>query len=160
MSVCGTGVGSLPRSFSRQFRVTPFGTCFPSPSRLGLLPGGFASPAACSLGPGLPSPGWGYLPASLHRSNDCRRYWNFNQLSIAYASRPRLRSRLTLGGRPFPRKPWVFGGQDSHLSFRVLIPAFSLACAPTGLATRIPRPRNAPLPLAALLQVQSFGTVL
>ena len=24
--------------------------------------------------------------------------------------------RLTLGGRPFPRKPWIFDGQDSHLS--------------------------------------------
>ena len=32
-------------------------------------------------------------------------YWNFHQLSIAYAFRPRLRSRLTLGGRAFPRKP-------------------------------------------------------
>ena len=34
-----------------------------------------------------------------------RWHWNFNQLSIAYALRPRLRSRLTLGGRAFPRKP-------------------------------------------------------
>ena len=37
-------------------------------------------------------------------------------MSIDYAFRPRLRSRLTLGGRPFPRKPWIFDGQDSHLS--------------------------------------------
>ena len=29
----------------------------------------------------------------------------FCLLSIGYASRPRLRSRLTLGGRTFPRKP-------------------------------------------------------
>ena len=42
---------------------------------------------------------------------------NFNRLSIAYAFRPRLRSRLTLGGRAFPRKPWTFGGRDSHSSF-------------------------------------------
>ena len=27
-------------------------------------------------------------------------------MSIGYAFRPRLRSRLTLGGRPFPRKPY------------------------------------------------------
>ena len=37
-------------------------------------------------------------------------------LSIDYAFRPRLRSRLTLGGRPFPRKPWIFDGEDSHFT--------------------------------------------
>ena len=36
-------------------------------------------------------------------------------MSIDYAFRPCLRSRLTLGGFNFPRKPWVFGDQDSHL---------------------------------------------
>ncbi len=34
-------------------------------------------------------------------------WWHriFNRFSIAYAFRPRLRSRLTLGGRAFPRNP-------------------------------------------------------
>ena len=41
-----------------------------------------------------------------------------NLLSIAYALRPQLRSRLTLGGRTFPRKPWVYGGQEFNLSYR------------------------------------------
>ena len=41
-----------------------------------------------------------------------------NQLSIVYALRPRLRSRLTLGGRTFPRKPWVYGDQESNLVYR------------------------------------------
>ena len=41
-----------------------------------------------------------------------------NLLSIAYALRPQLRSRLTLGGRTFPRKPWVYGGQEFNLSCR------------------------------------------
>ena len=45
-----------------------------------------------------------------------QRYWNINQLSIDYAFRPRLRSRLTLGGIAFPRKPWSFGGRVSHPS--------------------------------------------
>ena len=45
-----------------------------------------------------------------------RRYWNMNQLSIDYASRPRLRSRLTLGGLAFPRKPWAYGGGVSNPS--------------------------------------------
>jgi hypothetical protein len=31
--------------------------------------------------------------------------WNVDQLSIAYAFRPRLRSRLTLGRLTLPRKP-------------------------------------------------------
>ena len=47
-----------------------------------------------------------------------RWYGNFHPLSVDYASRPRLRSRLTLGGRSFPRNPWAFGGGDSHPSFR------------------------------------------
>ncbi len=45
-----------------------------------------------------------------------RRYWNINQLCIDYASRPRLSSRLTLGGLAFPRNPWAFGGGVSHPS--------------------------------------------
>ena len=65
-----------------------------------------AFPAACS----------GYPSASLPLYNEHRQYRNINLLSIGYACQPRLRSRLTLGGRPFPRKPWIFDGQDSHLS--------------------------------------------
>ena len=44
-------------------------------------------------------------------------YWNINQLCIDYASRPRLSSRLTLGGLAFPRNPWTSGGGVSHPSF-------------------------------------------
>ena len=42
------------------------------------------------------------------------KYRNFYLLSIDYASRPRLRSRLTQSGRTFLWKPWVFGAWDSH----------------------------------------------
>ena len=45
-------------------------------------------------------------------------YGNINPLSIDYACRPRLRSRLTLGGLACPRNPWSFGGQGSHLPYR------------------------------------------
>ena len=45
-----------------------------------------------------------------------RRYWNINQLCIDYAFRPRLSSRLTLGGLAFPRNPWTSGGGVSHPS--------------------------------------------
>ena len=46
-----------------------------------------------------------------------RRFRNINRMSIDYACRPRLRSRLTLGGLTCPRNPWSSGGQVSHLSF-------------------------------------------
>ena len=46
----------------------------------------------------------------------------FNLFPIVYAFRPRLRGRLTLGGRTFPRNPWDFGGQDSHLAYRYSCP--------------------------------------
>ena len=42
----------------------------------------------------------------------------FNLLCIRYALRPRVSSRLTLGGRTWPRKPWVYGDQDSHMVYR------------------------------------------
>jgi hypothetical protein len=41
-------------------------------------------------------------------------YGTINPLSIDYASRPRLRSRLTLGGSACPRNPWSSGGRVSH----------------------------------------------
>ena len=41
-----------------------------------------------------------------------------NLLSIAYALRPQLRSRLTPGGRAWPGKPWVYGGLEFNQSFR------------------------------------------
>src|SRR6187551_2314660 len=44
-------------------------------------------------------------------------YGNINPLSIDYACRPRLRSRLTLGGLAWPRNPWSSGGGVSHSPF-------------------------------------------
>jgi hypothetical protein len=43
-------------------------------------------------------------------------YGNINPLSIDYASRPRLRPRLTQGGLAWPWNPWSSGGRDSHPS--------------------------------------------
>jgi hypothetical protein len=91
-----------------------------------------------TLTPGQPSPGLTYPTASPHRlppqggsvrpegqplSNlelawaRAQRYRNINRLCIDYACRPRLSSRLTLGGLAFPRNPWTFGGGVSHPSF-------------------------------------------
>ena len=43
---------------------------------------------------------------------------NVDLLSIGYAFRPHLRTRLTLSGLTFLRKPWVFGGRVSRPSSR------------------------------------------
>ena len=51
-------------------------------------------------------------------SSSSRGWRNINRLSIGYALGPRLRSRLTLGGLTFPRKPCAFGGRASHPSCR------------------------------------------
>jgi len=60
-----------------------------------------------------------YQSASPHRTNVFPVVQEFSCLfPIAYAFRPRLRDRLTLGGLTFPRKPWIFGEQGSHLFCR------------------------------------------
>ena len=49
---------------------------------------------------------WLAVRSSIPRCSSAdRKYRNINRLSIVYAFRPRLRSRLTLGGFTFPRKP-------------------------------------------------------
>ena len=55
------------------------------------------------LRPGLPTPG-----TKLHHVSVYLKFWrlrNINRMCIDYAFRPRLSSRLTLGGRTYPRKP-------------------------------------------------------
>src|SRR6185436_725720 len=47
---------------------------------------------------------------------------NINRLSIDYAYRPRLRSRLTLGGVTWPRKPYAYGERASHSLYRYSCP--------------------------------------
>ena len=43
---------------------------------------------------------------------------NINLLPIDYASRPRLRDRLTLRRLALRRNPWTFGGSVSHTPYR------------------------------------------
>ncbi len=59
--------------------------------------------------PSLPRPAIGQANGTWYR--------NINLLSIAYAFRPRLRSRLTLSRLALLRNPWAFGGGVSHSSF-------------------------------------------
>ena len=53
--------------------------------------------------PGLPTPGSDFHIVSVYLNSQRQR--NIYRLCIDYASRPRLSSRLTLGGRTYPRKP-------------------------------------------------------
>jgi hypothetical protein len=62
-------------------------------------------------------------------------YGNINPLSIDYACRPRLRSRLTLGGLACPRNPWSIGGRASHS------PLATHACILTHAASTAGSPR-------------------
>ena len=107
---------------------------------------GFAYTTGYTLTPAQPPAGISYLPASPHRLTTTRQvpshhtlarrsacsrwlaqrgsswallrgYGNINPLSIDYASRPRLRSRLTQGGLAWPWNPWSSGGRVSHPSF-------------------------------------------
>jgi hypothetical protein len=110
-----------------------------------LMCGGFTYHTAYTLAPGQPPPGISYPPASPHRLPTTtqvprihpttrkwqdfnklaqtgsawtllRGYGNINPFSIDYASRPRLRPRLTQGGTTWPWNPWSSGGRDSHPS--------------------------------------------
>jgi hypothetical protein len=63
------------------------------------------------------SSGFGWLASPASARTHRHEHGNINPLSIDYACRPRLRSRLTLGGQTWPRNPWSFGGRDSHSAF-------------------------------------------
>ena len=140
---------------------------------------GFAYISPYTLTPGQPSPGLDYLPASPHclpstasvRDLPCfiRRirsferlasagsawaiqsgYGNINPLSIDYACRPRLRSRLTLGGLAWPRNPWSFGGRVSHPSFATHACILTRVASTAGLPRRFAGHTTLPYPSSHL----------
>ena len=137
----------LARGFSRQLRITEFASLgYASPLRIcarriclsdslracpsittdwyGYLP---ASPHRLTTTTEVPCStrrppeggplGFGWLVQLIRHWARIHGYGNINPLSIDYACRPRLRSRLTLGGLTWPRNPWSFGGRVSHSAF-------------------------------------------
>ena len=127
-------MGSLTSPKSARHHVSP------------LTHHGFTYGAGYTLTPAQPPAGSSYPPASPHRLPTThqvppsptttrrprplqelaqrgsawtllRGYGNINPLSIDYASRPRLRSRLTQGGLAWPWNPWSSGGRVSHPAF-------------------------------------------
>src|SRR4029077_17174015 len=120
LSTCvgfGTGTSNLPRRFSRRHGFRNF-VHADSASRLrldGLRI--FLSPAL--RGYPRTTGAWVSLAYPVPPSVIAVGTWyrNINLLAIAYACRPRLRSRLTLSRLALLRNPWTFGGGVSHSSF-------------------------------------------
>ena len=74
---------------------------------------GFACVTPALLAPVFPFPAYAFHTCP--HSSVILQYRNFNLLSIDYAFRPRLRSRLTQSRSALLWKPWIFGRKDSHL---------------------------------------------
>src|SRR3954468_10297906 len=98
-------------------------------------------------------------------------YGNINPLSIDYACRPRLRSRLTLGGLAWPWNPWSSGGRVSHPAFATHACILTRTASTAGSLRRFTRRTTLPYPSTHLDQHQpvpakythechSFGGVL
>ena len=98
-------------------------------------------------------------------------YGNINPLSIDYASRPRLRPRLTQGGLAWPWNPWSSGGRGSHSSFATHACILTRATSTAGSPRRFSGSTTLPYPSTRLHQTNkssggsicechSFGGVL
>ena len=83
-------------------------------------------PVSVLVRPNVGAISWNLSPCT---SNPIRKYktqnpslthWlrNINLISIDYAFRPRLRSRLTLRRLALRRKPWTSGDNVSHIVYR------------------------------------------
>ena len=117
VSVCGTGAFHIPHTFSRHSsQILPYFNFSP-------------------LRPGRPAPGLSYTNVSVYLN--LRRLRNIYRMCIDYAFRPRLSSRLTRGGRTYPRKPQIFGHYDSHaiLATHSGILTSLKSTSPSGLAS-------------------------
>ena len=102
-----------------------------------------APPAALPEGS---TTGFGWLVSNASSWAHMLGYGNINPLSIDYACRPRLRSRLTLGGLAWPRNPWSSGGRVSHSAFATHACILTPTPSTTGFRRRFPGCRTLPYP--------------
>jgi hypothetical protein len=79
---------------------------------------------------------------------------NINRVCIDYAFRPRLSTRLTLGGRAFPRKPYPYGDTNFDRIYRYSCPDYHFQPLHSRLPLLLLCNWNAFLPL---FRVHSFG---
>ena len=143
VSVCGTGSSRLPRGFSRKRGLTGFARSLrppPQPSwkarfttfRPTWPRGDVQNPVRLpfSVAPSVMAP--------------LRRCRNVYLLCIGYAFRPRLSSRLTLGGLALPRKPWVYGGGVFHAALVTHASILTSGRSTAGRPTASPRTESSP----------------
>ena len=144
----GTGTRNLPRGFSWRHGFRDFWLYGLTASRLSVDSRRISLPDPPTRLPqddqrlgslSLPRPPIGRTVATWYR--------NINRLSIAYACRPRLRSRLTLRRLALLRNPWAFGGRVSHASFVTHASILTSHASTAGFRRRFSRHGNAPLPL-------------
>src|SRR5690349_20374466 len=79
-------------------------------------------------------------------------YGNITPLSIDYASRPRLRPRLTQCGLAWPWIPWSSGGRGSHPSFATHACILTRMASTAGSLRRFTRHTTLPYPSTHLHQ--------
>src|SRR5689334_16853100 len=91
-------------------------------------------------------PGFGWLASLGSAWALLRGYGNINPLSIDYACRPRLRSRLTLGGLAWPRNPWSSGGGGSHSPLATHACILTRVASTAGSLRRFTRHTTLPYP--------------
>ena len=143
VSVCGTGTSELPRGFSWKLGLTDFTQLLrpdPQPSREAhfttsqptISHGDVQNPAQ------LP---FSVTPSVITLFRWCR---NVYLLCIDYAFRPRLSSRLTLGGLALPRKPWVYGGNVFYVSLVTHASILTSGQSTMGYPTASPRTESSP----------------
>jgi hypothetical protein len=86
------------RGFSWQHGINHFARLAPLRHHVSALNGRADLPAlpAYTLEPGHPTPGWPTLLRPPFAQTTVKQYGNINPFPITYASRPRLRGRLTL----------------------------------------------------------------
>jgi hypothetical protein len=157
-----------------------------SASGLRHMTGGFAYQSPYALTPGQPPPGTATLlrlstglpttrsdqvatspEGSDHTLSITDSAWtipygygNINPLSIDYACRPRLRSRLTLGGLACPRNPWSIGGRASHSPFATHACILTHAASTAGSLRCFTRCMTLSYPPTHQRECRGFGGVL
>lgn len=88
-----------------------------------------------------------------------RGYGNINPLSIDYASRPRLRPRLTQGGLAWPWNPWSSGGRVSHPAFATHACILTRVTSTAGSLRRFTGDTTLPYPSTHLDRRRTIGRV-
>ena len=125
------------------------------------LPEGVLPPSRFTPFTGLPLPAH---PFSLRPHSSVRQqYRNVNLLSIAYAFRPQLRSRLPQGRSALPWNPQVFGLGDSHTHLAThsgILPSWN-STAPFGAASPLHQcsPTSRSLWIYSMASVSCFSPV-